>query len=119
MWKNRVKEYPITDCIYLLLPYFASLLKAGTFIYGYKDGVMHAKIVLIDYEVATIGTENMGIRSFELNYELIAVLYESKTVLDIKSDFEHFIEIRGDSFHKQSIQKRILESFMRLSSLLL
>ena len=45
---------------------------------------MHAKIVLVDDEVASIGTANMDIRSFELNYEIIAVLYESNTVLDIK-----------------------------------
>jgi cardiolipin synthase len=84
---------------------------------------MHAKIVLVDDEVATIGTANMDIRSFELNYELIAVLYESKTILDIKSDFEQdfkdSIEVKWDSFQKRSIQKRTLESLMRLISPLL
>ncbi|EJR54525.1 cardiolipin synthase 1 [Bacillus cereus VD107] len=103
--------------------YFAPLLKAGVSIYRYKDGFMHAKIVLVDDEVATIGTANMDIRSFELNYEIIAILYESKTVLDIKSDFEkdfkYSLEIKWDSFQKRSIQKRILESVMRLISPLL
>ncbi|KEK23838.1 cardiolipin synthase [Bacillus gaemokensis] len=103
--------------------YFTPLLKAGASIYYYKDGFMHAKIVLVDDEIATIGTANMDIRSFELNYELIAVLYESKTVLDIKRDFEKdfkdSIEIRWDSFQKRSIRKRILESLMRLISPLL
>ncbi|MEX3744552.1 cardiolipin synthase [Lysinibacillus xylanilyticus] len=103
--------------------YFTPLLKAGVSIYSYKDGFMHAKIVLVDDEVATIGTANMDIRSFELNYELIAVLYESKTVLDIKNDFEQdfkdSIEITWASFQKRSIQKRMLESLMRLISPLL
>lgn len=103
--------------------YLAPLLKAGASIYRYKDGFMHAKIVLVDDEIATIGTANMDIRSFELNYELIAVLYESKTVLDIKNDFEqdfkNSIEIRWDSFQKRSIPKRMLESLMRLISPLL
>ncbi|MFJ8519261.1 cardiolipin synthase [Lysinibacillus xylanilyticus] len=103
--------------------YFTPLLKAGVSIYSYKDAFMHAKIVLVDDEVASIGTANMDIRSFELNYEIIAVLYESKTVLDIKNDFEQdfkeSIEITWESFQKRSIQKRILESLMRLISPLL
>ncbi|MDZ5609979.1 cardiolipin synthase [Bacillus pseudomycoides] len=103
--------------------YFTPLLKAGASIYHYKDGFMHAKIVLVDDKIATIGTANMDIRSFELNYEIIAMLYESKTVLDIKHDFEQdfkdSIEIRWDSFKKRNIGKRILESLMRLISPLL
>ena len=103
--------------------YFSPLLKAGVSIYSYKDAFMHAKIVLVDDEVASIGTANMDIRSFELNYEIIAVLYESKTVLDIKNDFKQdfkdSIEITWAAFQKRSIQKRILESLMRLISPLL
>ncbi|MBC6973813.1 cardiolipin synthase [Bacillus sp. Xin] len=103
--------------------YFTPLLKAGVSIYRYKDAFMHAKIVLVDDEIASIGTANMDIRSFELNYEIIAMLYESKTVLDIKQDFEedfnNSIEIRWESFQKRSIRKRILESLMRLISPLL
>lgn len=103
--------------------YFTPLLKAGASIYSYKDGFMHAKIVLVDDKIATIGTANMDVRSFELNYELISVLYESETVHDIKHDFEddfkHSTEIKWNAFQKRSIKKRILESFMRLISPLL
>lgn len=55
---------------------------------------MHAKIVLVDDTIATIGTANMDVRSFELNYEIISVLYESKTVHDIKRDFEKILNIQ-------------------------
>ena len=83
---------------------------------------MHAKIVLVDDKIATIGTANMDVRSFELNYEIISVLYESETVHDIKRDFEddfkHSTEIKWNAF-KEKYQKRILESFMRLISPLL
>ncbi len=103
--------------------YFTPLLKAGASIYSYKDGFMHAKLVLVDDKIATIGTANMDVRSFELNYEIISVLYESKTVHDIKRDFEedfkHSTEIKWNAFQKRSIKKRILESFMRLISPLL
>lgn len=103
--------------------YFTPLLKAGASIYRYKDGFMHGKIVLIDDEIASIGTANMDIRSFELNYEIIALLYESNTVLDIKHDFERDFqsseEIKWEVFQKRPIRKRMLESLMRLISPLL
>jgi len=103
--------------------YFAPLLEVGVSIYRYKDGFMHAKIVLIDDEIATIGTANMDIRSFELNYELIAILYESTAVIDVKRDFEQDFkastEVRWEDFQNRSIRKRILESLMRLISPLL
>ncbi|MDR9857177.1 cardiolipin synthase [Paenibacillus sp. VCA1] len=103
--------------------YFTPLLKAGASIYHYKDGFMHAKIVLVDDEIAAIGTANMDIRSFELNYELAAVIYESQTVLDIKRDFERdfddSIRVTWDSFRKRGMLKRIVESLMRLISPLL
>ena len=64
----------------------------------------------------------MDVRSFELNYEIISVLYESETVHNIKRDFEedfkHSTEIKWNAFQKK-YQKRILESFMRLISPLL
>ncbi len=98
--------------------YFAPLLKDGASIYSYKDGFMHAKIVLVDDKIATIGTANMDVRSFELNYEIISVLYESKTILDIKHDFKEDFsrstKFRWEAFQKRSIRKRIMESLMRL-----
>ena len=85
--------------------YFTPLLKAGASIYSYKDGFMHAKIVLVDDKIATIGTANMDVRSFELNYEIISVLYESETVHDIKRDFEddfkHSTEIKWNAFQRE------------------
>lgn len=91
-----------------LSPTSLHFLKAGASIYSYKDGFMHAKIVLVDDKIATIGTANMDVRSFELNYEIISVLYESETVHNIKRDFEedfkHSTEIKWNAFQKRSIK---------------
>ena len=47
----------------------------------------------------------MDVRSFELNYEIISVLYESETVHDIKHDFEedfkHSTELNGTRSKKE------------------
>lgn len=83
---------------------------------------MHAKIVLVDDTIATIGTANMDVRSFELNYEIISVLYESKqfTILNVilKKILNIQLKLNG-TLSKKKYKKRILESFMRLISPLL
>ncbi|MCB9831025.1 MAG: cardiolipin synthase [Planctomycetes bacterium] len=55
--------------------YFRALLEAGVRIHRYEDGFIHAKVWLVDDWVASIGSANMDIRSFDLNYELNAIVY--------------------------------------------
>ena len=47
-------------------------------IYEYEKGFMHSKIVIVDEELASIGTSNMDMRSFHLNFEVNAFLYRTK-----------------------------------------
>ncbi len=56
---------------------FPELLEAGVKIYEYKKGFMHSKIVIVDREIASIGTANMDMRSFHLNFEVNAFLYRT------------------------------------------
>lgn len=49
--------------------YYWQLLKAGVKIYEYKRGLLHAKTLTIDDEVSLMGSTNLDIRSFALNYE--------------------------------------------------
>lgn len=103
--------------------YFMPLLESGVSIYIYKEDFMHAKMVLVDGEIAAIGTTNMDIRSFQLNYELMAFLYDSPTAKDIEHDFNQDFrvstQIELEQFQNRSLGKRILESFTRLISPLL
>ena len=83
---------------------------------------MHAKLVLVDDKIATIGTANMDVRSFELNYEIISVLYESKLFMILNVILKKTLSIPlklNGTLSKKKYQKRILESFMRLISPLL
>ncbi|MGV2685932.1 cardiolipin synthase, partial [Clostridium perfringens] len=51
--------------------YLAELSRSGAKIYLYnKRGFIHSKILTVDEKICTIGTANMDIRSFELNYEI-------------------------------------------------
>ena len=52
--------------------YFPELLDAGVKIYEYEKGFLHSKIVIVDSDLASIGTANMDMRSFHLNFEVNA-----------------------------------------------
>ena len=67
--------------------YYRELLAAGVRIYEYSDGFMHAKTVIADGELVTVGTVNMDFRSLYLHFECGAVLYGCSTVAEIEADF--------------------------------
>lgn len=103
--------------------YFPDLLEVGVKIYEYKQGFMHSKIVIVDRELASIGTANMDMRSFHLNFEVNAFLYRTgstnKLVNDYLGDIEDSQVLHGDSFRKRHFGNRIMESTCRLLSPLL
>jgi cardiolipin synthase A/B len=103
--------------------YFPELMEAGVRIYEYERGFMHSKIVIVDDEIASIGTSNMDMRSFHLNFEVNAFLYRTrstqKLVNDYLKDMKHSREINLVAFKKRHIGLRIIESTSRLLSPLL
>jgi cardiolipin synthase len=55
--------------------YFSELLEAGVQIFLYKKGFIHAKTIVADTQLSVIGTANMDIRSFDLNFEIMSIIY--------------------------------------------
>ncbi|OSX53285.1 cardiolipin synthase [Anoxybacillus ayderensis] len=103
--------------------YFPELLEAGATIYEYEKGFMHSKIIVVDGELASIGTANMDMRSFHLNFEVNAFLYQTpsvqKLVDDFIDDFHHSTKINMKQFQQRPLWMRIAESTARLLSPLL
>lgn len=65
---------------------YNDLLQAGVEIYLYEKGFIHAKTLITDSRLSIIGTANMDYRSFELNFEVNAIIYDvtvSKELRDI------------------------------------
>ena len=54
--------------------YFDDVQRAGVEIWEYGEGFMHQKVVLVDDDVASVGTINVDIRSVMLNFEVAAVI---------------------------------------------
>ncbi|PGT80697.1 MULTISPECIES: cardiolipin synthase [Bacillaceae] len=103
--------------------YFPELLDAGVKVYEYKKGFLHSKIVIVDYELASIGTANMDMRSFHLNFEVNAFLYRTgstqKLVDAYMNDIDLSREIIMEEFAKRSFAIKLFESAARLMSPLL
>lgn len=103
--------------------YYATLLQAGVRIYEYERGFMHAKTMVIDEWVATIGSANMDMRSFNLNFELNAFLFDA-TICDTLArqfgvDLNLASEITIESERRAGVLLRLVRAIARLLSPLL
>ncbi len=98
--------------------YWDSLLSAGVNIYLYESGFLHAKMVIADEKIATIGTCNMDIRSFHLDYELNLIYYDSLTARQLKSrfyeDLNHCRKIARNDLQENGFFTRLRNSAFRI-----
>lgn len=100
--------------------YVDECLKSGIKIYLYESGMMHAKTVLIDDEIATVGSTNFDFRSFEHNFEANAFLYSSKLNAALVNiyhrDLQSCTRILPEQWRERSRLRRAGESLVRLLS---
>ncbi|HTY16005.1 MAG TPA: cardiolipin synthase [Methanoregulaceae archaeon] len=69
--------------------YIEQLLPSGVRAYTYDNGFLHAKTIVIDGAVASVGSANWDLRSFHLNFETNAVIYDPFIAGELKEAFEH------------------------------
>ena len=73
--------------------YISELLEAKVKVYLYKKGFNHSKLIMIDSMFCSVGTANMDNRSFDVNFEVTAIMYDEKVTLELE---EHFLDdLRG------------------------
>lgn len=103
--------------------YIGDLVMAGADCYTYNNGFMHSKGVIVDGKVFCYGTANMDIRSFALNFEVNAVVYDEKKAEEMEEIFEEDIrestKITRDLYAGRSLYIRLKEQVCRLLSPLL
>lgn len=100
--------------------YIGELLEAGVKFYIYENGFLHSKIFIMDDFVTSIGTANLDIRSFKLNFEVNAFIYDEevnrKMVEQFNLDLKYCKEITPETYLNRSGIIRLKESFSRLLS---
>ncbi len=97
--------------------YYRELLAGGVEIYEYTPGFVHAKVMVADDTVATVGTVNLDCRSLYLHFECGAWLCGVRAISDIKEDFLKTLEkskkIEAKDL-KSGFLKRVMQSLFRL-----
>ena len=103
--------------------YYRSLLEAGVRIFLYpKPQVLHTKCFVVDDEYAVMGSSNMDMRSFGLNYEISLLTTGGDLVGDIAEVVASYQqdsrELTLEEWEKRPLIRRYMESAMRLTSAL-
>ncbi|MGL5748407.1 MAG: phospholipase D-like domain-containing protein, partial [Weissella cibaria] len=105
--------------VYRATQYYAhQMVKAGAEVYTYDNGFLHAKTLVIDDKVVSVGSANMDIRSFALNFEVNAFMYSrdvARQMNDIfAEDLKHATKLTRQYFSEQSLWLRFKQMFSRL-----
>ena len=95
-------------------------MEANVKLYEYTKGFMHAKVIIVDNELCSVGSANLDIRSFSQNFEMNALVYEENEVQRLLESFsidlENSIQIKIENIKKKKVFHRFIESFARLFS---
>ncbi len=70
------------------LSYAGELLQENAEVFMYQNGFLHAKTIVVDGKIASVGTANIDVRSFRLNFEVNAFLYNTKFAEKLVDIFE-------------------------------
>jgi len=94
------------------------LINEGARIYIYENGFLHAKTMTVDGEVCTTGSTNFDIRSFRLNFESNAFIYDRAVTGMMNEQFlrdmQHCRPYTQKDRDEIDIKERALESVSRL-----
>lgn len=78
--------------------YYDELLAAGVRVFEFRKGFLHAKTMVVDHAMTALGSANMDMRSFRLNWEANVVAYDAQlaraVALDFLRDCEQAVEIK-------------------------
>lgn len=102
------------------LSYIGELLKAGAKVYIYNNGFIHAKMIVVDKQAASVGTANIDVRSFRLNFEVNAFIYHrpsaEKLAEIFERDMEKSLHLTEEKYLHRPKIVRFKESISRLLS---
>ena len=101
--------------------YWGELMRHGVKIYKYTPGFLHAKSVMVDREVALIGSTNMDYRTFQLHYECGVLLYHMPVVEELLEDLDNIMgqstRYTLEEWEKRPWYRRIFASLLRLGAI--
>ncbi|RTE52160.1 cardiolipin synthase [Arenibacter aquaticus] len=98
--------------------YIEECLHSGIKIYRYRKGFVHAKTLVIDDVLSSVGTANLDYRSFSMNFEINALIYNKGINRKMREQFNEDLndcdEVLLERWKNRSIRRKLQESFSRL-----
>ncbi|MCH8491887.1 MAG: cardiolipin synthase [Idiomarina sp.] len=103
--------------------FYDGLLSAGVEIRLFSRGLLHSKAVIVDEELALVGSMNIDMRSLQLNFELSFALYnpnDCKQVCGLMQEYyQESTAIDAKAWAQRPRYRRVAERFMSFLSPLL
>lgn len=100
--------------------YVGEIIKAGGNVYIYDNGFLHAKTIIVDGEICSVGSCNFDRRSFKLNFETNAFIYDRKTSRALedafKKDIEYSHKLTRKLYDQRGYYIKVKEVFSRMLS---
>jgi cardiolipin synthase len=105
------------------MSYYQALLEAGVRIYLYPEPfVLHSKHFSVDDDVIIIGSSNMDMRSFGLNFEVSLMAFGGDIVRDVRAVEDGYRalsrELTAEEWARRPLRSRYVDNVMRLTSAL-
>ena len=98
--------------------YYRELQAVGIKLYRYRSGFMHQKVILVDDNLAGVGTVNLDNRSFFLNFEVMTFAIEQDFIhsveMMLQQDFSSSRLVNLDSYQKKSLWFKLAARVSRL-----
>ena len=94
--------------------YMRQVRSAGGRLCLYRNGMMHAKVSIIDNQFATVGSANMDIRSLFLNYEIALFLYSRPDIDRLANWYESVLAECDSKFPPPTAARTLAEDLARL-----
>jgi cardiolipin synthase A/B len=102
------------------MTYAADMARAGVRVLLYQREYFHSKTICVDSRMCSIGSANIDIRSFSINYETNLVVYDEAVTQELEADFiadlEHCVLFKGVDYDAHKTSSRLVDSVMRLCS---
>jgi len=119
--KIMIPNKPDHPFIYRATMYYAAAMVAvGAEVYIYDNGFLHAKTVVVDGDICSIGTANFDIRSFKLNFEVNVFIYDYKVAQEQQKIFYEDMKksylLTQEILDNQSKWLKLKQTFSRLFS---
>ncbi len=100
--------------------FLVDLVRNGVRFFSYQPGMLHAKLIAIDRRLAVVGSANMDIRSFQLNFEIATFLYDGKSVNKVMGVMNNILkncnEVGRDEIARKTRLRRFSEDICRVFS---